>query len=228
MAYFTVMTPSELLLSPAVAMVRRWQPLAGVKFNHAQMNSTQQTALLLLFRGPSVDIRRQSLLSSVVDRSSLCCLFYIQCSKWKLLHRWQVWRAPTYPRKPALFFSVLFLWAQGRQVQCLKWRPPPPPPPPLPSAPLFSVHLSLRISYVSSREGHMVQILSFISLKHLTPSPAIIFNVSPASFSTFFSFLRCIQARVPRAIYVLRCSFRRLSGFFPVRHSQSCLYFRVF
>uniref|UniRef100_A0A674MFV6 Solute carrier family 7 member 9 n=1 Tax=Takifugu rubripes TaxID=31033 RepID=A0A674MFV6_TAKRU len=33
-----------------------------------------------------------------------------------------------------------------------------------------------RISYVSSREGHMVQILSFISLKHCTPSPAIIFN----------------------------------------------------
>ncbi|TWW67391.1 b(0,+)-type amino acid transporter 1 [Takifugu flavidus] len=44
------------------------------------------------------------------------------------------------------------------------------------SAALFSAHLSHRISYVSSREGHMVQILSFISLKHCTPSPAIIFN----------------------------------------------------
>lgn len=49
------------------------------------------------------------------------------------------------------------------------------------SAALFSAHLSHRISYVSSREGHMVQILSFISLKHCTPSPAIIFNVSHAS-----------------------------------------------
>lgn len=37
----------------------------------------------------------------------------------------------------------------------------------------------------------MVQILSFISLKHLTPSPAIIFNVSAASFSMFFPFLLC-------------------------------------
>lgn len=53
----------------------------------------------------------------------------------------------------------------------------------------LSAHLSHRISYVSSREGHMVQILSFISLKHCTPSPAIIFNVSLASVLVNFSFL---------------------------------------
>lgn len=58
-----------------------------------------------------------------------------------------------------------------------------------PSAALFSAHISHRISYVSSREGHMVQILSFISLKHCTPSPAIIFNVSLASVLVNFSFL---------------------------------------
>lgn len=39
-----------------------------------------------------------------------------------------------------------------------------------------------RISYVSGREGHMVKILSYISRKYFTPSPAIIFNVSPFMF----------------------------------------------
>lgn len=58
-----------------------------------------------------------------------------------------------------------------------------------PSAALFSAHLSHRISYVSSREGHMVQILSFISLKHFTPSPAIIFNVSLVLVLVNFCFL---------------------------------------
>uniref|UniRef100_A0A3P8VX95 b(0,+)-type amino acid transporter 1 n=1 Tax=Cynoglossus semilaevis TaxID=244447 RepID=A0A3P8VX95_CYNSE len=33
-----------------------------------------------------------------------------------------------------------------------------------------------RISYVSAREGHMVKVLSYISVKYLTPSPAVIFN----------------------------------------------------
>lgn len=41
----------------------------------------------------------------------------------------------------------------------------------------FSSH---RLAYVSSREGHMVEILSYISLRRCTPAPAIIFNVSPA------------------------------------------------
>ncbi|KAM9366870.1 b(0,+)-type amino acid transporter 1 [Symphorus nematophorus] len=33
-----------------------------------------------------------------------------------------------------------------------------------------------RLAYVSGREGHMVKILSYISLKRYTPSPALIFN----------------------------------------------------
>lgn len=41
----------------------------------------------------------------------------------------------------------------------------------------FSSH---RLAYVSSREGHMVEVLSYISLKRYTPAPALIFNVSPA------------------------------------------------
>lgn len=68
------------------------------------------------FSGASVDFRRQSLLPCVVDRSALCCLFYIGYSKWKLLHCWQVWRAPTYPQKPTLFFSVLF--CSARRGRC--------------------------------------------------------------------------------------------------------------
>lgn len=42
----------------------------------------------------------------------------------------------------------------------------------------FSSH---RLAYVSSREGHMVEVLSYISLRRYTPAPALIFNVSPAS-----------------------------------------------
>uniref|UniRef100_A0A8C5EGD0 b(0,+)-type amino acid transporter 1 n=1 Tax=Gouania willdenowi TaxID=441366 RepID=A0A8C5EGD0_GOUWI len=33
-----------------------------------------------------------------------------------------------------------------------------------------------RLAYVSGREGHMVKILSYISLRHYTPSPALILN----------------------------------------------------
>lgn len=82
-----------------------------------------------------------------------------------------------------------------------------------PSATLFSAHLSHRISYVSSREGHMVQILSFISLKRCTPSPAIIFNVSlalvlvnvPIIYSFIFLELRlnsCILITFPLLVPV--------------------------
>lgn len=71
---------------------------------------------------------------------------------------------------------------------------------PLSSAVLYAPH---RISYVSSREGHMVQILSFISLKHCTPSPAIIFNVSPASLSVYFCFLLRIYFRHTLLLYVI-------------------------
>ncbi|XP_039990664.1 b(0,+)-type amino acid transporter 1 [Xiphias gladius] len=41
-----------------------------------------------------------------------------------------------------------------------------------------------RLAYVSGREGHMVKILSYISLKHYTPSPALIFNGILAIFYT--------------------------------------------
>ncbi len=45
---------------------------------------------------------------------------------------------------------------------------------------LYLSSSSHRLAYVSGREGHMVKILSYISLKHYTPAPALIFNVSPA------------------------------------------------
>ncbi|XP_074522493.1 b(0,+)-type amino acid transporter 1 isoform X2 [Halichoeres trimaculatus] len=55
-----------------------------------------------------------------------------------------------------------------------------------------------RLAYVSGREGHMVKILSYISLRHYTPSPALIFNgilaicyIIPADINTlinYFSF----------------------------------------
>lgn len=32
--------------------------------------------------------------------------------------------------------------------------------------------------YVAGREGHMLKLLSYISVKHLTPAPAIMFYVS--------------------------------------------------
>lgn len=35
-----------------------------------------------------------------------------------------------------------------------------------------------RLVYVAGREGHVLKILSYISVKHLTPAPAIIFYVS--------------------------------------------------
>ncbi|KAL4642173.1 B(0,+)-type amino acid transporter 1 [Arapaima gigas] len=33
-----------------------------------------------------------------------------------------------------------------------------------------------RLTYVAGREGHMVKILSYISMKHFTPAPAVMFN----------------------------------------------------
>ncbi|KAJ7999353.1 hypothetical protein DPEC_G00193520 [Dallia pectoralis] len=36
-----------------------------------------------------------------------------------------------------------------------------------------------RLTYVAGREGHMVKLLSYISLKNYTPSPALIFNGHP-------------------------------------------------
>ncbi|KAG8437384.1 hypothetical protein GDO86_008180, partial [Hymenochirus boettgeri] len=55
-----------------------------------------------------------------------------------------------------------------------------------------------RLVYVAGREGHMLKFLSYISIKHLTPSPAVIFYgfvgmiyIIPADISTlinYFSF----------------------------------------
>lgn len=55
-----------------------------------------------------------------------------------------------------------------------------------------------RLAYVSGREGHMVKILSYISLRHYTPSPALLFNgflaiiyIMPTDINTlinYFSF----------------------------------------
>ncbi|XP_077568645.1 b(0,+)-type amino acid transporter 1-like isoform X2 [Stigmatopora nigra] len=55
-----------------------------------------------------------------------------------------------------------------------------------------------RLAYVSGRNGHMVKILSFISLRRLTPAPALMFNgflamlyIIPADINTlinYFSF----------------------------------------
>lgn len=36
----------------------------------------------------------------------------------------------------------------------------------------------VRLVYVAGREGHMLKLLSYISVKRLTPAPAIIFYVS--------------------------------------------------
>lgn len=178
------------------------------------MNSTRQTALLLLLWG----LRRHSETESfILCRGSFRSLlpFLHSVLQMEAASPLAGMKRAHVPAETCSFLLCSVLRAQRRQMRCLKWRTPPP-------TPLFSVHLSLRISYVASREGHMVQILSFISLKHLTPSPAIIFNVSPASFSMFSPLLLCslfifvIKAHALLVIYVLQCSFWRLSGFFTV------------
>ncbi|XP_035508018.1 b(0,+)-type amino acid transporter 1 [Morone saxatilis] len=57
-----------------------------------------------------------------------------------------------------------------------------------------------RLAYVSGREGHMVKILSYISLKRYTPSPALIFNgvlsifyVIPADINTLINYFSFAQ-----------------------------------
>ena len=44
---------------------------------------------------------------------------------------------------------------------------------------LYSSHtLTLRLSYVASREGHLLDSLSFVHKDNLTPAPALLFHVS--------------------------------------------------
>ncbi|XP_053174477.1 b(0,+)-type amino acid transporter 1 [Scomber japonicus] len=57
-----------------------------------------------------------------------------------------------------------------------------------------------RLAYVSGREGHMVKILSYISLRRYTPSPALIFNgilaifyIIPADINTLINYFSFAQ-----------------------------------
>ncbi|XP_071377694.1 b(0,+)-type amino acid transporter 1 [Centroberyx affinis] len=57
-----------------------------------------------------------------------------------------------------------------------------------------------RLTYVAGREGHMVKILSYISLKRCTPSPALIFNgilaifyIIPADINTLINYFSFAQ-----------------------------------
>lgn len=57
-----------------------------------------------------------------------------------------------------------------------------------------------RLAYVSGREGHMVKILSYISLKRCTPAPALIFNgilaifyIMPADINTLINYFSFAQ-----------------------------------
>ncbi|XP_061670422.1 b(0,+)-type amino acid transporter 1-like isoform X2 [Syngnathoides biaculeatus] len=57
-----------------------------------------------------------------------------------------------------------------------------------------------RLAYVCGREGHMVEILSFISLRRLTPSPALMFNgflailyIIPADINTLINYFSFAQ-----------------------------------
>lgn len=83
-----------------------------------------------------------------------------------------------------------------------------------------------RLTYVAGREGHMVKILSYISLKHYTPSPALIFNgilsifyIIPADINTlinYFSFAQWIfYGLTALALIVMRFTRKELKR--PVR-----------
>ncbi|XP_038556748.1 b(0,+)-type amino acid transporter 1 isoform X2 [Micropterus salmoides] len=79
-----------------------------------------------------------------------------------------------------------------------------------------------RLAYVSGREGHLVKILSYISLKHYTPSPALIFNgvlslfyIIPADINTlinYFSFAQWVfYGLTALALIVMRFTRRELN-----------------
>ncbi|XP_007244942.3 b(0,+)-type amino acid transporter 1 isoform X1 [Astyanax mexicanus] len=78
-----------------------------------------------------------------------------------------------------------------------------------------------RLTYVAGREGHMVKILSYISLKHYTPSPALIFNgilsifyIIPADINTlinYFSFAQWVfYGLTALALIVMRFTRKEL------------------
>ncbi|XP_076011933.1 b(0,+)-type amino acid transporter 1 [Genypterus blacodes] len=78
-----------------------------------------------------------------------------------------------------------------------------------------------RLAYVSGREGHMVKILSFISVKRCTPSPALIFNgmlavvyTIPADINTlinYFSFAQWVfYGLTALALIVMRFTRKEL------------------
>ncbi|XP_044060580.1 b(0,+)-type amino acid transporter 1 isoform X3 [Siniperca chuatsi] len=78
-----------------------------------------------------------------------------------------------------------------------------------------------RLAYVSGREGHMVKILSYISLKRYTPSPALIFNgvlaifyIIPADINTlinYFSFAQWVfYGLTALALIVMRFTRKEL------------------
>ncbi|KAJ0056306.1 hypothetical protein NL108_004598, partial [Boleophthalmus pectinirostris] len=57
-----------------------------------------------------------------------------------------------------------------------------------------------RLAYVSGREGHMVKILSYVSLRRFTPAPALIFNgflsllyILPADINTLINYFSFAQ-----------------------------------
>ncbi|MED6281286.1 b(0,+)-type amino acid transporter 1, partial [Characodon lateralis] len=57
-----------------------------------------------------------------------------------------------------------------------------------------------RLSYVAGREGHMVKILSYISLKRYTPMPALLFNgilaifyIMPSDINTLINYFSFAQ-----------------------------------
>ncbi|XP_036399957.1 b(0,+)-type amino acid transporter 1 [Megalops cyprinoides] len=79
-----------------------------------------------------------------------------------------------------------------------------------------------RLTYVAGREGHMVKILSYISLKRCTPSPALIFNgilaifyILPADINSlinYFSFAQwAFYGLTALALIVMRFTRKELN-----------------
>uniref|UniRef100_A0A8C1IYF6 b(0,+)-type amino acid transporter 1 n=1 Tax=Cyprinus carpio TaxID=7962 RepID=A0A8C1IYF6_CYPCA len=65
---------------------------------------------------------------------------------------------------------------------------------------LLCLFVYVRLTYVAGREGHMVRIMSYISVKRYTPSPALIFNgllsiiyIMPADITTLINYFSFAQ-----------------------------------